>query len=97
MAIMMVERVAKATQFVSATDGIDCSIFFHLSDFKDYVAIAMRLIVAQFFLFLMEVCWLLYCVVYSQCKKHTAGEEGQPEMYFCDGQNFRAKFRPSCF
>ena len=64
-----VERVAMATQFVSATDGIDCSIFFRPShNFKDCVAIAMRLIVALFFLFLNEVCWLLYCVVYSLCK-----------------------------
>ena len=63
-----VERVAMATQFVSATDGIDCSIFFRPSHFKDCVAIAMRLIVALFFPFLNEVCWLLYCVVYSLCK-----------------------------
>ena len=63
-----VERVAMATQFVSATDGIDCSIFFRPSHFKDCVAIVMRLIVALFFPFLNEVCWLLYCVVYSLCK-----------------------------
>ena len=63
-----VEHVAMATQFVSATDGIDCSILFRLSHFKDCVAIAMRLIVALFFPFLNEVCWLLYCVVYSLCK-----------------------------
>ena len=63
-----VERVAIATQFVSATDGIDCSIFFRPSHFKDCVAIAMCLIVALFFPFLIEVCWLLYCVVYSLCK-----------------------------
>ena len=44
-----VERVAIATQFVSATDGIDCSIFFRPSHFKDCVAIAMCLIVALFF------------------------------------------------
>ena len=63
-----VERVAVATQFVSATDGIDCSIFFFRSShFKDCVAVAMRLIVALFFPFLIEVCWLLYCVVYSLC------------------------------
>ena len=36
-----VERVAIATQFVSAMDGIDCSIFFSPSHFKDCVAIAM--------------------------------------------------------
>ena len=63
-----VERVAIATQFVSATDGIDCSIFFRPSHFKDCVAIAMCLIVAQFFPFLIEVCWLLYCIGYSLCK-----------------------------
>ena len=51
-----VERVAIATQVVSATDGIDCSIFFRPSHFKDYVAIAMRLIVALFFPFVIEVC-----------------------------------------
>ena len=28
---------------------------------------------------------------------YTAGEAGQPKMYFCDGRNFRAKFRPSHF
>ena len=42
--------------------------FFHPSHFKDCVAIAMCLIVALFFPFLIEVCWLLYCVVYSLCK-----------------------------
>ena len=63
-----VERVAIGTQFVSATDGIDCSIFFRPSHFKDCVAIAMCLIVALFFPFLIEVCWLLYCVVSSLCK-----------------------------
>ena len=63
-----VERVAIATQFVSATDGIDCSIFFRPSHFEDCVAIAMCLIVAVFFPFLIKVCWLLYCVVYSLCK-----------------------------
>ena len=63
-----VERVTIATQFVSATDGIDCSIFFRPSHFKDCVAIAMCLIVTLFFPFLIEVYWLLYCVVYSQCK-----------------------------
>ena len=63
-----VERVAIATQFVSATDGIDCSIFFRPLHFKDCVAIAMCLIVALFFPFLIEVCLLLYCVVYSLCK-----------------------------
>ena len=51
-----VERVAIATQFVSATDGIDCSIFFRPSHFKDCVAIAIRFIVALFFPFLIEVC-----------------------------------------
>ena len=64
-----VERVAMATQFVSAMDGIDCSVFFRPSHFKDCVAIVMCLIVALFFPFLNEVCWLLYCVVlYSLCK-----------------------------
>ena len=63
-----IKRVAIATQFVSATDGIDCSIFFRPSHFKDCVTIAMCLIVALFFPFLIEVCWLLYCVVYSLCK-----------------------------
>ena len=81
-----VERVAIATQFVSATDGIDCSIF----------SVCRILIVALFFPFLIEVCGLLCCVVYSQCKI-THGEAGQPKMYFCDGRNFRAKFRPSHF
>ena len=52
-----VERVAIATQFVSATDGIDCSIFFRVC-----------LIVALFFPFLIEVCWLHYCVAFSLCK-----------------------------
>ena len=63
-----IKRVAIATQFVSATDGIDRSIFFRPSHFKDCVTIAMCLIVALFFPFLIEVCWLLYCVVYSLCK-----------------------------
>ena len=65
-----VERVAIATQFVglSATDGIDSSIFFRPSHFKNCVAIAMCLIVALFFPFLIEVWWLLYCVVYSLFK-----------------------------
>ena len=63
-----VGRVPIATQFVSATDGIDCSIFFRPSHFKDCVAMAMCLIVALYFPFLIEVCWLLYCVVYFQCK-----------------------------
>ena len=63
-----VERVAIATQFVSATDGIDCSIIFRPSHFQDCVAIAMCLIVDLFFPFLIKVCWLLYCVVYSLCK-----------------------------
>ena len=63
-----IKRVAIATQFVSATDGIDCSIFFRPSHFKDCVTIAMCLIVVLFFPFLIEVCWLLYCVVYSLCK-----------------------------
>ena len=62
------ERVAIATQCVSATDGIDCPIFFRPSHFKDCVAIAMCLIVALFFPFLIEVCWLIYCVVSSLCK-----------------------------
>ena len=63
-----IKRVAIATQFVSAKDGNDCSIFFRPSHFKDCVTIAMCLIVALFFPFLIEVCWLLYCVVYSLCK-----------------------------
>ena len=63
-----VDLVAIATQFVSATDGITRSIFFHPSHFKNCVAIAICLTVALFFPFLIEVCWLLYCVVYSQCK-----------------------------
>ena len=65
-----VEHVAIATQFVSEMDGINSSIFFRPSHFKDCVAIAMclTLIVALFFPFLIEVCWLLYCVVYSLCK-----------------------------
>ena len=66
--MVIVEHVAIATQFVTATDGIDCSICFRPSHFKDCVAIAMRLIVALFFPFLIEVCWLLYYVVYSLCK-----------------------------
>ena len=41
--------------------------FFRPSHSKDCVAIAMHLIVALFFPFLIEVCWLLYCVVYSLC------------------------------
>ena len=49
-------HVAIAAQYVSATDGIDCSIFFRLSHFKDCVTIAMCLIVAHFFPFLTEVC-----------------------------------------
>ena len=63
-----VERVAIATQFESATDEIYCFIFFRPSHFKDCVAIAMCLIVALFLPFLIEVGWLLYCVVYSLCK-----------------------------
>ena len=51
-----VERVAIAAQFVSATYGIDCSIVFRPSHFKDCVTIAIRLIVALFFPFLIEVC-----------------------------------------
>ena len=51
-----IERVAIATRFVSATGGIDCSIFFRPTHFKDCVAIAMCLIVALFFPFLIEVC-----------------------------------------
>ena len=62
------ERIAIATQFLSATDGIDCSIFFRPSHFKDCVAVAMCLIMALFVSFLIEVCWLLYCVVYSLFK-----------------------------
>ena len=47
-----VERVAIATQFVSATDGIDCSIF---SVRRIYcVAIVMCLIVALFSPFLLK-------------------------------------------
>ena len=42
-----VGRVAIATQVV---DGIDCSMCFRPSHFKDCVAIAMCLIVALFFL-----------------------------------------------
>ena len=42
--------------------------FFRPSHFKDCVAIAMCLIVALFFPFLIEVCWLLNCVVSSLCK-----------------------------
>ena len=42
--------------------------FFRPSHFKDCIAIAMCLIVALFFPFLIEVYWLLYCVVYSLCK-----------------------------
>ena len=51
-----IERVAIATQFVSATDGIDCSIFSRPSHFKNCVTMAMCLIVALFFSFLVEVC-----------------------------------------
>ena len=71
--------------------------FFRPSHFKDCVAIAICLIVALCFPFLFEVCWLLYCVVYALCKITQPGEAGQLKMYFCDGQNFRAKFRPSHF
>ena len=42
--------------------------FFRPSHFKDCVTMAMCLIVALYFPFLIEVCWLLYCVVYFQCK-----------------------------
>ena len=42
--------------------------FFRPSHFKDCVAIAMCLIVALSSSFLIEVCWLLYCIVYSLCK-----------------------------
>ena len=60
----IVERVAIATQFVSAMDGIHCSIFFRPSHFIDCVAIAMCLIVALFFPFLMLVALLcsILCV-----------------------------------
>ena len=50
-------------QFVSVTDGINVSIFLP-SHFKDCVAIAICLMVALFFPFPIEVCWLLYYVVY---------------------------------
>ena len=53
---------------VSATDRIDCSIIFRPSHFKDCVAMATCLIVALSSSFLIEVCWLFHCVVYSQCK-----------------------------
>ena len=57
-----VERVAIATQFVSAMDGIDCCICFRPSDFKDCVAIAMCLIVVPFFPFLLKYvgCFIVY-------------------------------------
>ena len=78
----IVERVAIATQFVSATDGIDWSIFFRPSHFKDCVAIAMCLIVALFFPFLIEVCWLLYCVVYPQCKITQLEKQDNQKCFF---------------
>ena len=64
----MFGRVSIATQFVSVVDGNNCSISFHPSHFKGCVAMAMCLIVALFFPILIEVRWLLYCVVYPQCK-----------------------------
>ena len=63
-----VKRVAKATQFVSAMDGIHCFIFSVRRILKDCAAIVMCLSVALFFPFLIEVCWLPYSVVYSLCK-----------------------------
>ena len=64
----IVGRVAIAKQFVSATDRIDPSIIFRPSHFKDCAAIATCLIVALFSPFLIQVCCLFYCVVYSQRK-----------------------------
>ena len=89
-------RVSIATQTVSATDGIDCSIFSHPSHFKDCVAISMCLIVANFSL---SYCSML---VGSLCSNtlivnYKAREEGPPEMYFSDRQNLSTKSRPSHF
>ena len=78
----IVERVAIATQFVSVMDRIDCSIFFRPSHFIDCVAIAMCLIVALFFPFLIEICWLLYCVVYCVCKITQLGKRDNQKCIF---------------
>ena len=56
--------------------------FFRPSHFKDCVAIAMRLIVALFFPFLIEVCWLLYCVLYSLCKITQLGKQDNRKCIF---------------
>ena len=71
--------------------------FFRPSHFKDCVATAMRLIVALVSPSLIEVCWLLYCVVYSLCKITQLEKQDNQKCIFCDGRNFRAKFRPSHF
>ena len=41
------------------------------SHFKDCVAIVMRFIVAHFFPFHIEICWLLYCVPHCRCILHS--------------------------
>ena len=53
-----VERVPIATQFVSATDGIDCSIFF--------TSVAFYKLCCHSNVF--NCGSLLYCAVYSLCK-----------------------------
>ena len=59
--MVTVGRVALATQFVSATDGIDSSIFSRSSHFKDCVVMAMCLIVALFPPFFRSMLVALLC------------------------------------
>ena len=73
--------VLLVTQFVSSTAGINCSIFFRPSYFKDCVAIAMCLIVTVFPL-LTYIYWLLYCVVYFLYKITQLEEQDNIENVF---------------
>ena len=59
----------------------------------------MCLIVAQFFPFLLLDFINVGCFIvrYTLSVNNTAGEAGQPKMYFGDRRNFCAKFDPSHF
>ena len=63
-----VERVAIGNTICKCDGRNRLFHFFRSSHFKDCVAIAMCLIVALFCPFLIEVCRLRYCVVYTLCK-----------------------------
>ena len=63
--------VATATQFVSATDGIDCSISFRPSHLENCVAIAIYLIVSLIFPLSYWRMLSTFCVVYSRWKLHS--------------------------